>query len=281
MNIKQVDENADNRVIESFGEEWSQFDQSDVSDTEMLSIFESYFSIMDWAKLPHNPVGFDLGCGSGRWAKLAAKKVGKLHCIDPSDAALSVAKKNCAELENCVFHLATVDKIPLDDNSCDFGYSLGVLHHVPNTLDGIASCVKKIKIGSPFLLYLYYAFDNRPQWFKILWKITETTRFLVSRSPYPIRYFITQLIALLIYYPFARISLLAEKIGLNVDSFPLSFYRNRSFYIMRNDALDRFGTQLEQRFTKKEITEMMESAGLEDIKFSDKSPYWCAVGYKK
>lgn len=276
-----INSNLDEQVVLGFGDEWTKFDQSSLSDSELVEIFNCYFSAFPWEELPSNSVGFDLGCGSGRWAKLASKKVGKLHCIDPSDAALSVAKKNCAESENCIFHLATVDQIPLDDNSCDFGYSLGVLHHVPNTSDGIASCVKKIKTGSPFLLYLYYAFDNRPQWFKILWKITETTRFVVSRLPYPIRYFITQLIALFIYYPFARTSLLIEKIGLNVDSFPLSFYRNRSFYIMRNDALDRFGTQLEQRFTKKEMTEMMESAGLENIKFSDKSPYWCAVGYKK
>ena len=50
---------------------------------------------------------------------------------------------------------------------------------------------------------------------------------------------------------------------------------------MRTDALDRFGTQLEQRFTKKQIQEMMEVAWLDRIKFSDAVPYWCAVGYKK
>ena len=37
---------------------------------------------------------------------------------------------------------------------------------------------------------------------------------------------------------------------------------------MRTDARDRFGTPLEQRFTKSEIKKMMEEAGLEKIKFS-------------
>ena len=50
---------------------------------------------------------------------------------------------------------------------------------------------------------------------------------------------------------------------------------------MKTDALDRFGTKLEQRFTKDEINEMMLSAGLINIKFSDKIPYWVAVGEKK
>jgi hypothetical protein len=50
---------------------------------------------------------------------------------------------------------------------------------------------------------------------------------------------------------------------------------------MRTDSRDRFGTPLEQRFTREEIYSMMISAGLTDIKFSDQAPYWCVVGFKK
>ena len=41
----------------------------------------------------------DLGCGTGRWAKLVAPKVGKLHCIDPS-SALDVARSNLSQFNN-------------------------------------------------------------------------------------------------------------------------------------------------------------------------------------
>jgi hypothetical protein len=58
-------------------------------------------------------------------------------------------------------------------------------------------------------------------------------------------------------------------------------YENKSFYIIRNDSLDRFGTPLEQRFTRNQIQEMMERAGLENIVFSNNIPYWHAVGKKK
>ena len=50
---------------------------------------------------------------------------------------------------------------------------------------------------------------------------------------------------------------------------------------MKTDALDRFGTKLEQRFTKAEVENMMLSAGLDDIKFSTHAPFYCAVGFKK
>jgi hypothetical protein len=73
---------------------------------------------------------------------------------------------------------------------------------------------------------------------------------------------------------------LAKRVGLNTKNLPLYGYRNYTFYTMRTDARDRFGTPLEQRFTQDEIRTMMIHAGLIDIEISDQEPYWCAVGIK-
>ena len=163
----------------------------------------------------------------------------------------------------------------------DFGYSVGVLHHVPDTAAGIKSCVSKLKEGSPFYLYIYYAFDNRPAWFQMIWRASNFLRQGVSRLPYPARYGFSQVIAALVYFPVARGLRILEMLGMDVHGAPLSWYRRRSFYSMRTDALDRFGTRLEKRFTAGQIRLMMENSGLENICFSDAEPYWCAVGYKK
>ena len=74
---------------------------------------------------------------------------------------------------------------------------------------------------------------------------------------------------------------LIEKIGINTNSFPLSEYRDKSFYTMKTDALDRFGTRIEKRFTLEEIREMMLKAGLKNISYRDSAPYWCLLGYKE
>ena len=50
---------------------------------------------------------------------------------------------------------------------------------------------------------------------------------------------------------------------------------------MRTDSRDRFGTPLEQRFSKAEFAEMMRQADLKEITFSENAPYWTAVGYKR
>src|ERR1700733_13398703 len=138
-------ENADLKTVRDFGHEWARFDQHGFSKGEALSVFDQYFHIFPWASLPAEAVGFDIGCGSGRWAKLVAPRGGTLHCIDASAEALAVAKRNLADVPNTLLHHASVADIPLVDSSMDFGYSLGVLHHLPDTVAGMRSCVSKLK----------------------------------------------------------------------------------------------------------------------------------------
>jgi SAM-dependent methyltransferase len=274
--------NYDEKTVTGFGDEWERFDQSQLDSSECKILFNKYFDVFPWDSLSKNSVGFDMGCGSGRWAKIVADRIGILHCIDPS-SALSVAKRNLSNKNNCIFYKAGVGDNILATNSMDFGYSLGVLHHVPDTQAGINECVSFLKPGAPFLIYLYYSFDNRPFWFRLLWRISELIRKVVSRLPFFLRYWCSQLIAVLIYLPLAKLAWISKRIGFNdefCDILPLGAYRNNSFYTMRTDSLDRFGTQLEQRFSRIQIEEMMKKSGLVDIKFSKNIPYWCAVGYK-
>ena len=272
--------NLDPGVVSSFGEEWSKFDHIARADADELKIFELYFGDFPWEQIRRDAVAFDLGCGSGRWAYFVAPRVGVLHCIDASAEALAVARRKLAVHSNCRFHCAAVDEIPLADDSADLGYSLGVLHHVPDTQAGISNCVRKLKPGAPFLLYLYYAFENRPAWYRWLWRFSEFGRSLVSRLPFFWKSKACDIFALTVYWPLARFASACGWLGMKVENFPLSAYRDRSFYEMRNDALDRFGTRLEKRFTQSQVRSMMAAAGLERISFRS-FPCWCAVGYKK
>lgn len=272
--------NIDLKTVEGFGEEWDSYDQTVLDEDEWRALFDRYFAIFPFASLPENAEGFDLGCGSGRWAAGVVDRVGRLHCIDPSDKALAVAKRRLGAKPQAVFHHAAVDAIPLPDDSQDFGYSLGVLHHIPDTAAALADCVKKLKPGAPFLVYLYYNFDNRAGWFRLLWRVSDWIRLVVSRLPFKFRNGVTVFIAAVVYWPLARGAALAEAIGADVRNWPLSPYRNNSFYSMKTDSLDRFGTRLEQRFSRAEITRMATAAGLIDVRFSEDVPYWVAVGIK-
>lgn len=278
MNLDSSRRNIDAATVEGFGEEWDSYDQTALTENEWLELFERYFAIFPWGDLPQGAEGFDLGCGSGRWAAGVSPRVGKLNCIDPSDKALAVARRRLGAASNVAFYHAGVDEIPLGDGSQDFGYALGVLHHIPDTAAAMADCVRKLKPGAPFLVYLYYAFDNRPAWFRALWRLSDLGRKVICRLPFSVRKGVTTLIATLAYWPMARLAQLLERLGFNIERLPLSPYRKSSFYTMRTDALDRFGTRLEQRFTRNQIGAMMRGAGLDDIRFSTGVPYWVAIG---
>ena len=273
--------NFDHNVIDDFGNEWENYDQLSVDQKELEKQFLDYFKIFSWNENITNGIGVDFGCGTGRWAKFVAERVNFLVCIDASNKAVSIAKRNVADKKNCYVIQGMIDTLPISDNSLDFAYSLGVLHHLPDTEQAIKSCVSKLKPGAPFLIYLYYAFDNRPYWYFSIWKCTDIMRKIVSKLPFFLKYFLTNVIAVIVYFPLARLSFFLEKFGADVSDIPLSEYRKKSFYTMRTDSLDRFGTRLEQRFTKECIENMMNNSGLENICFSDITPYWCAVGYKK
>ncbi|HET7663233.1 MAG TPA: class I SAM-dependent methyltransferase [Rhodanobacteraceae bacterium] len=274
-----MNQNAHSRTIASFGDEWRRFDQASMTDAEATEIMGEYFGIFPWDALPQGATGFDMGCGSGRWARLIAPRVGHLHCIDPSDA-IDVARLALGQIQNVTFHCAGANDEPLPRGSQDFGYSLGVLHHVPDTQHALNSCVQMLKPGAPFLVYLYYRFDNRRLLFRAVWRCSDMLRRFICTMPPRVKHLLTDALALIVYWPLARVSKLLEKSGLNVSGIPLSYYRNRSFYTMRTDSRDRFGTPLEKRFTRAEILRMMKLAGLVNVRFSETQPYWCAVGIR-
>lgn len=278
-----TDQNVDANVARGFGKEWASFRQGEesLSREQREAIFADYFRIFPWRLLPPGGgVGIDVGCGSGRWSMLVAPRVAHLHLLDVSAEALTIARENLKGNNNISFHLSSVAEIPLPAQSLDFAFSLGVLHHVPDTQAAIRAIADKLKNGAPLLIYLYYAFDNRAPWYRALWAMSNTVRIIVSRLPHPLRKAISEMIAAFVYWPLARLSLLAARLGLPLQSMPLAWYSDKSFYVMRTDSYDRFCTQLEKRFSKTQIERMLTDAGFASISFSESPPYWCAVGIK-
>jgi SAM-dependent methyltransferase len=279
--VKSGNSEIEKEVLRGFGREWRTYDQSHLSDNEKGSIFKQYFAVFPWDMLPEGAVGADIGCGSGRWATLVAPRVGRLHLLDASDEALSVARRNLDGFDNVDFHLASANSLPFENGSLDFAYSLGVLHHVVDTMGALRQVHEKLRHNAPFLVYLYYDMENRPFWYRLMWRASDCMRRIISRLPFLFRNMLCTVIAALLYWPVARLGALAEMLGAKTANWPLAYYRDKSFYLMRTCSLDRFGTILEKRYKRVEIESMLSEAGFVDIRFSDSPPYWCAVGFKR
>lgn len=279
--VSPKDQNIDTKTVQSFGAEWQRFNS--FSNEEIHSIAQDYFDIVTPQMLNENTVVLDAGCGSGRWSKYVAARAKFVEAIDPSDAVIA-AVKELKQCPNIRVSKASIGNLPFPDSSFDLIVCLGVLHHLPNTEEALRMLVRKLKDRGHILLYLYYHLDNRGPLFYSLFVLSNWLRRIVSNFPQWLKIPVCELLALVVYVPLVcfawgvKVLFPKRKWYLKL---PLSYYVGRSLQVIRNDALDRFGTPLERRFTKAEITEMLERANLKDIRFSETPPYWHVVAKKE
>lgn len=141
-----------------------------------------YFDILDDSIINKNSYVADIGCGTGRWSKFLANKVGFIEAIDPSEAIFT-ADKLLNNVPNIRLSRASSENIPFADETFDFVMSVGVLHHIPDTKKALVDCVKKEKKGGCFYVYLYYNLENRGLIFCLLYKSVNMLRKTISSLP--------------------------------------------------------------------------------------------------
>jgi SAM-dependent methyltransferase len=278
VNEKRKDLNLDQKVIDAFGHEWSSFDYTESQSNEALDLqFAAYCYPLDLKAFDSSKsVAADFGAGSGRWSSRLLSNFLKVYALEPSDGANRVLIKKFEQNSRVVVLKETVGVNSIPDASLDLGVSLGVLHHIPDTALAISDICKKIKPGGYFLCYLYYKLEDKPRSYRALFYFVDFARRMISKLPQPIKQYVSKFIATFVYWPLARLSKVLEKVGINTADIPLHHYAHMPFFMLANDALDRFGTRLEQRFNKQEISEMLEWAGFDitTLKFSDAEPFW-------
>jgi SAM-dependent methyltransferase len=272
------DKNIDQGVIDSFGHEWAAFDYGETETAEALNVqFDAYCAPIDLSHFdPKNSIAADFGAGSGRWATRLLPYFSLVYALEPSDGASKVLQNKFFDEPKIVVLQETVGANSIRLESLDLAMSLGVLHHIPDTGLAIKDVSLRIKPGGMFLCYLYYDLDNKPFFYKLIFRAVNAVRKVISLLPQRIKRVVCSSIAAIIYWPLARFSKLMNRIGMNTSNIPLHHYANMPFVMLANDALDRFGTSLEQRFSKAEITEMLDSAGFDisTLRFSESEPFW-------
>jgi SAM-dependent methyltransferase len=278
MSDRNKDHNFDKKVIDGFGHEWSMFAYlSDTTDYALDLQFSAYSQPIDFSQFDRDTdVAADFGAGSGRWTSRISKHFSLVYAVEPSKKAIDVLKERFLGAKNVRILSETIGSNSIPKNSLDYAMCLGVLHHVPDTRLGIQSIFDKIKPGGIFHCYLYYRLDDKPFLYRFLFSVITPIRWIVSRLPLFPRRVICNGIATIVYLPLVKLTRVIRKLGGDVSNFPLHHYADMPFVMLQNDALDRFGTKLEQRFDKAEISEMLHGIGfdLSTLQFSASEPFW-------
>jgi SAM-dependent methyltransferase/uncharacterized protein YbaR (Trm112 family) len=266
-------------VIAGFDDEWGRF--REVGTADQSRVFERYFDLLPPECFRLDQTVLDAGSGAGRWAFEVSRKGPRVIAVDLGQSIEVTRANTPPDRVACV--QADLLALPLAPAAVDWAYSLGVLHHTQAPDVGLTNVVRSVRPGGFVLLYLYYALDQRGPVFRGVFQAVDIARRFISRQPRGAARAIATLIAASIYWPLARGGAILERAGAAglAEKIPLSFYRHLSFATMRNDSLDRFGTRLERRYTRAEMTTLMRHAGLADIHISEGLPFWHGVGTKR
>jgi SAM-dependent methyltransferase len=250
----------------TFGEEWKTYNEVL---PEHEKEFREYFELVDLNAL-HGSRVCDIGCGIGRWAHFLKDHVDELVLLDFSEAIFE-ARKNLAQSGNALFFMADIKRLPFVRNCFDFAYCLGVLHHLPApALDEVRGLAK---YAPTLLIYLYYALDNRPLYYRLLLRMATAMRNKLARvHDRTLRAVLTELLTWLVYMPLIALGHVCSLAGFG-DRVPLyEGYHGKGLQRIRQDVYDRFFTRIEQRVSRAEINALRDT--FTTVTISDGLPYW-------
>jgi ubiquinone/menaquinone biosynthesis C-methylase UbiE len=141
-----------------FGSLWQKrFDEKVLNSEKVINdLFTA--NQLNLAQLIKDKNVIDIGCGSGRFS-IALSKMGakKVTAIDINPKGIEIAKKfsQSSNISNIEFIEHNVLDLPFDNESFDFVFSKGVLHHTGDLEKGIEEYSRVLRKGGCGFLYLY------------------------------------------------------------------------------------------------------------------------------
>jgi SAM-dependent methyltransferase len=250
----------------TFGEEWQEFPEIM---PEHEKEFNQYFDLIKLSDLKNKRI-CDLGCGIGRWGHFLKDQCKELILVDFSEAVF-MARQNLKDVENILYFMGDLRRLPFRNNFVDFLFCIGVLHHLPcSALEEVRSLKK---YAPQILIYLYYALDNRPFYFRVLFMFATRIRLqAASVKNSHFRNLFSWIGVLFFYLPFILLGSILRSPGRS-HLVPLyESYHSKTLERIRQDVYDRFFTRIEQRFTREEIMTLKDT--FSNVIVSDHLPYW-------
>jgi SAM-dependent methyltransferase len=249
---------AARRTQASFGYEWTHFnDWRQSGETN----FNDYFQGVDLASLRDHVV-LDAGCGMGRHARQIAPYASRVVAVDFS-RAIDQAARNVADRGNVDCVQADLLALPLADDSFDFVYSLGVLHHLADTERALAGLVRKVRPGGRLRVYLYW---KRRGWKGGVLAVVTAARRVTTRMPFGMLRAVCGALSVVLYAAVVLPYRMLSRIGVRAhEDWPLFVYAKYPFSVLYNDQFDRFSAPIEKRYDAADVKRLLESAGLATV----------------
>jgi ubiquinone/menaquinone biosynthesis C-methylase UbiE len=253
----------DHATKASFSYGWFRFADNEVSRNWFKDSF-AYIDLIPRSIMSgENKIGLDIGCGSGSdMLNIRDKFKARVVGIDLADS-LAVTGKNIGERKGLYLSQADAYHLPFRDNTFDFAYSFGVLHHLPFPEKAFHAIIEKVKKGGFIVIYLYEDFSQRSKIDRILLKAANMLRLFTTRLPAHALYLLCIALAPVVLatcslpYRFLRRARLA---GAFAERIP--FRHTARLDCIRADLYDRLSAPIENRYSSAQVREWLSRARL-------------------
>ena len=196
----------------------------------------------------------DAGIGAGRYADIVSQWGGEVIGLDLS-FAVDAAYKNIGQRDNVHIIQADILSLPLKKNVFDIIYSIGVLHHTPDTKRAFYALLSYLKSGGDIAVYIYSK--------NLYAKYSDLWRKLTTKIPMKLLYYLTA-IAIPAYHIFKMHPVYGNKI---YKLFPMSLHKNSRYRWL--DTFDWYAPKYQWKHTEEEVLAWFHEAGLVEIQKFD------------
>lgn len=197
----------------------------------------------------------DVGVGAGRFAEVVSRWGGEVVGIDLS-FAVDAAFENIGRRENVHIVQADLFHLPFVASRFEAMYSIGVLHHTPDTRKAFESVVPLLKKGGEFAVFVY-AYGHYSHF-------SDTWRKITTRVPYRFLYYLTAL-SVPLYYIYQ-----IPWIGLGFRFvFPMSRHPNPRWRWL--DTFDWYTPKFQHKHTWPDVYRWYRENGFVDIELNQET----------
>jgi len=223
----------------------------------------------------------DAGCGDGIDLANQARCEGlEIIGVELSDGGCRTSFERTLTFPAAHVVQADLCLLPFDNDSFDFVYSYGVLHHLRSPKEGLQELVRTLKPGARAAAYLYEDFSDRAVVWRRLLAAANQLRRVTPRLPHHVLYHLCKAAAPVIYalftIPFLLLSRI-PRIGFLAAGFP--FRHATGPFSLAGDLYDRFSVPIEWRYSRAKALALFQDAGLQDVMVA-KDRGWMVAGIK-
>lgn len=151
------------KYVNNFSFEWNTHQTTQLDSVTRRQ--DSEISFQEKAGFTHEEVRgkrvLDVGCGTGRFMQIALRYGGEVIGIDLS-FAVDAAFRNMGKEANIHIVQADVFRLPFKKEVFDLIYSIGVLHHTPDTKKAFYSVLPFLKVNGKVAIWLYDFYSHQP-----------------------------------------------------------------------------------------------------------------------